>query len=186
MQDNKIVAMYWQRNEAAIHETEKKYGHYLCKIAYNILFDLEDSKESVNDTYMKAWNSMPPHKPNILSSYLGKITRQISIDIFRTRNRVKRQASEYAISLSELEECIPGNRTTEQEVELHLLADAVNSYLGTLSKDVRTTFIGRYYYADSIKEIAAYHNASESKVKSMLYRTRQGLKKYLKQEGFEL
>ena len=153
--------------------------------SYNILSDLEDSKESVNDTYMKAWNSMPPHRPGVLSSYLGKITRQLSIDIFRTRNRVKRQASEYAVSLSELEECISGG-TTEQEVELHLLADAINAYLGTISKEARTTFVGRYYYMDSIKEIAAYHDISESKVKSMLYRTRQGLKIYLKGEGFEI
>ena len=94
MQDDRIVAMYWQRDEAAIRETEEKYGSYLLKIAYNILFDLEDSKESVNDTYMKAWDSIPPHKPCILSSYLGKITRQLSIDIFRTRNRIKRRASE--------------------------------------------------------------------------------------------
>lgn len=185
MQDDRIVAMYWQRDEAAIRETEKKYAGYLLKIAYNILFDLEDSKESVNDTYMKAWNSMPPHRPGVLSSYLGKITRQLSIDIFRTRNRVKRQASEYAVSLSELEECISGG-TTEQEVELHLLADAINAYLGTISKEARTTFVGRYYYMDSIKEIAAYHDISESKVKSMLYRTRQGLKIYLKGEGFEI
>ncbi len=184
MQDDRIVAMYWQRNESAIRETEKKYGRYLLKIAQNILCDLEDSKESVNDTYMRAWNSIPPHKPCVLSSYLGKITRQLSIDILRTKSRVKRQASEYAVSLSELEDCIPNGNTTEQNVDLHLLADAINKYLGTLSKDARTTFMGRYYYMDSIKEVAAYHNMSESKVKSMLYRTRQGLKAHLEQEGF--
>ena len=93
MQDERIVELYWQRDESAIQETEQKYGSYLTKIAYNILSDLEDSKESVNDTYMKAWNSMPPHKPNILSTYLGKITRQVSIDILRKRNSLKRQAS---------------------------------------------------------------------------------------------
>lgn len=184
MQDDKIVAMYWQRDETAIRETEKKYGRYLLKIANNILFDVEDSKESVNDTYLKAWNSMPPHKPAVLSSYLGKITRQLSIDLFRTKHRTKRQASQYAISLSELEECICGNSTTEQDVDIHLLADAINTYLGTLSKEARTTFTGRYYYMDSIKEIAAYHGISESKTKSILYRTRQGLKAYLQQEGF--
>lgn len=185
MQDDRIVAMYWQRDEAAIRETEKKYAGYLLKIAYNILFDLEDSKESVNDTYMKAWSSMPPHRPEVLSSYLGKITRQLSIDIFRKRHRAKRQASEYVVSLSELEECISGS-TAEQEVEMHLLADAINAYLGTLSREARTTFVGRYYYMDSIREIAAYHGFSESKVKSMLYRTRQGLKNYLEGEGFEI
>ncbi|MCI8564484.1 MAG: RNA polymerase sigma factor [Lachnospiraceae bacterium] len=185
MQDERIVAMYWQRDEAAIRETEKKYGSYLLKIAYNVLFDLEDSKESVNDTYMKAWNSIPPYKPCILSSYLGKITRQLSIDVLRTRNRIKRRASEYAVSLSELEDCISSGDVTEQEVNLHLLADAINSYLGTLSKDARTTFVGRYYYMDSIKEVASYHKMSVPKVKSMLYRTRIGLKGYLKKEGFD-
>ena len=184
MQDDKIVALYWQRDEAAIRETEKKYGHYLLKIAHNILFDWEDSKESVNDTYLKAWNSIPPHRPAVLPSYLGKITRELSIDLFRTKRRVKRQPSEYVLSLSELGECISGSNTTEQGVDVHLLADAIGTYLRTISKEARTTFVERYYYMDSIKEIAAWHRISESKTKSMLYRTRQGLKEYLTQEGF--
>ena len=128
MQDEMIVASYWQRDEKAISETERKYGRYLSKIAYNILSDWEDSKETVNDTYLKAWNSMPTHKPSVLSTYLGKITRQLSIDAFRTRNRDKRKHSEYAISLSELEDCISGSETTEQSVELKLLARS-NQYL---------------------------------------------------------
>ena len=98
MQDEMIVDLYWKRDESAISETERKYGRYLSKIAYNILSDLEDSKETVNDTYLKAWNSMPTHKPSVLSTYLGKITRQLSIDAFRTRNRDKRKHSEYAVS----------------------------------------------------------------------------------------
>lgn len=93
MQDTSIVELYWNRDESAIEQTDKKYGHYLTKIAYNILSDYDDSLESVNDTYFKAWNSMPPNKPNLLSTYLGRITRQISIDIFRKRNRKKRQAA---------------------------------------------------------------------------------------------
>ena len=127
MQDERIVALYWQRDESAISETERKYGRYLSKIAYNILSDWEDSKETVNDTYLKAWNSMPTHKPGVLSTYLGKITRQLSIDAFRTRNRDKRKHSEYAVSLSELEDCISGSETTEQSVELKLLAEAINT-----------------------------------------------------------
>lgn len=125
MQDEMIVELYWKRDESAIQETENKYSRYLSKIAYNILADLEDSKESVNDTYLKAWNSMPPHKPSVLSTYLGKITRQLSIDIFRTRNREKRKASEYAISLTELEECITDSSTTEENIDLHQLAEAI-------------------------------------------------------------
>ena len=93
MQDEMIVDLYWKRDESAISETERKYGRYLSKIAYNILSDWEDSKETVNDTYLKAWNSMPTHKPSVLSTYLGKITRQLSIDAFRTRNRDKQYLS---------------------------------------------------------------------------------------------
>ena len=129
MQDEMIVALYWQRDENAISETERKYGRYLTKIAHNILSDWEDSRETVNDTYLKAWNSMPTHKPSILSTYLGKITRQLSIDAFRTRNRDKRKHSEYAVSLSELEDCISGSETTEQSIELKLLAEAINTYV---------------------------------------------------------
>ena len=184
MQDEAIVGMYWQRDENAIQETERKYGRYLSKIAYHVLADLEDSKESVNDTYLKAWNSMPPHRPEVLSAYLGRITRQLSIDMFRGRNRKKRQASEYALSLSELEDCVSGKDTTEQDVNLHLLSEAIGAYLRTLTPEARNTFVGRYYYMDSLKEVAAYFGRSESRAKSMLYRTRQGLKAYLEQEGF--
>lgn len=186
MQDEKIVALYWQRDENAIQETEQKYGRYLSKIAHNILSDFEDSREAVNDTYLKAWNSMPPHRPGVLATYLGKITRQLSIDIFRRRNREKRRASQYALSLSELEECVCGGNTTEQDVDLHLLAEAINAYLYTLTPQARNTFVGRYYYMDSIREVAAYYGMSESGVKSMLFRTRQGLRNYLEQEGFHL
>ncbi len=186
MQDDMIVELYWQRNEAAIRETELKYERYLSTIANNILNDMEDSKESVNETYLKAWNSMPPHKPCILATYLGKITRQLSIDIFRKRNRVKRRISEYAVSLSELEECISDGDTTAQNVDLQLLADAINTYLCTLSVEARSIFVGRYYYMDSVREIAGYFGMSESKVKSMLHRTRMGLKTYLEKEGFVL
>lgn len=186
MQDNEIVDLYWNRNESALRETESKYGHYLTKIAYNILYDLEDSKESVNDTYLKAWNSMPPHKPTVLATYLGKITRQLSIDIFRSKNRQKRQTSQYALSLSELEECVSGGDSTEDQVDIHLLTEAIGNYLYQLSPQARNLFVGRYYYFDSLKEVAAYYGFSESKAKSMLHRTRISLKKYLEQEGFEL
>ena len=184
MQDDSIVAMYWQRDEAAIRETEKKYAGYLLKIAYNILSDLEDSKESVNDTYFSAWRSMPPHRPSVLLTYLCKITRQISIDVFRKRNSAKRQESEYALSLSELEDCVSAGNTTEQDVDLHLLAKAIQDYLAELPGETRDVFIGRYFFSDSIREVAGYYGMSESKAKSMLYRTRIGLKKYLEQEGF--
>jgi RNA polymerase sigma-70 factor (ECF subfamily) len=186
MEDQRIVDLYWQREERAIHETEKKYERYLTKIAYHILADAEDSKESVNDTYLKAWNSMPPHKPAVLSTYLGKIIRQVSIDIYRKRNSMKRRASQYAISLSELEECITDGSTPWQTVELQMLADAISAYLRLSSVEMRNVFLCRYFFMDSIREIAAYYGVSESKIKSMLYRMRCGLKEHLEKEGFAI
>lgn len=184
MQDDKILDLYWQRNEAAIRETEVKYGHYLTKIAFHILSDWEDAKESVNDTYLSAWNTIPPQKPNFFLAYLSKITRRISIDLYRKRTRDKRKPSEYTVSLSELEDCLVAGNTTEQEIDLKLLAKAINDYLETLPVEARNLFIGRYYFADSIREVASYCNMSQSKAKSMLYRARIGLKTHLEQEGF--
>lgn len=185
MEDRDIVALYWSRDEEAIAQTQRQYGGYLYKIAWQVLADREDSEESVNDTYLHAWNSMPPQKPAALSTYLGKLTRQLSIDLYRRRNRVKRGGSEYALSLTELEDCVSGV-TTEEEVELRLLAEAMGRYLRGLSPAARTTFLRRYYFMDPLREIAGGQGFTESKVKSMLYRTRQGLREYLEKEGFSI
>ena len=184
MEDERIVSLYWDRDESAIRETEKKYDRYLTKIAYNILNNLEDSRESVNDTYLAAWDSIPPHRPSVLSAYLAKLTRRISIDCFRYRTRDKRMASEYAVSLSELGDCVSGGNTTEELVNVKLLADTIGIFLRLQSEDARTAFIGRYYFLDSIREIASYSGMSESKIKSLLHRTRLNLKAYLEKEGF--
>ena len=184
MEDDQIVSLYWNRDESAIRETETKYGNYLQKIAFNILNNTEDSRESVNDTYLAAWDSMPPHRPNVLSAYLAKLVRRISIDLFRYRTRDKRMASEYALSLTELEDCIPGGNTTEETVNGKLLADAIGIYLRLLPEATRTAFLGRYYFLDSVKEVADYCGMTESKCKSLLYRTRLGLKDYLQKEGY--
>lgn len=184
MEDARIVSLYWQRDEAAIQETERKYDRYLTKIAYNILSDLEDSRESVNDTYLAAWNSMPPHRPGMLSTYLAKITRRISIDRFRYRTRDKRKASEYEISLSELGDCVSGGNTTEEALNVKLLAEAIGAFLRLQSEETRNVFIGRYYFLDSVKDVAAYCGITESKCKTLLHRTRLALKEYLVKEGF--
>lgn len=183
MKDTEIVALYWNRDETAIKQTQDKYGIYLSKIAYNILSDFEDSKECVNDTYLSAWNSMPTHRPSVLSTYLGKIARQLSIDIFRKKNSIKRYASEYAVSLEELGDSFPDGITPEQALDAKLLDEAINSFLRILPDDARNTFIGRYYFFDSLKDVARYCGMSEGKAKSMLYRTRQRLKAYLVKEG---
>ena len=184
MEDEAIVSLYWAREESAIRETEAKYDRYLTKIAYNILNDREDSRESVNDTYLAAWNSMPPHRPSVLSAYLAKLTRRISIDCFRYRTRDKRMDSQYALSLSELGDCVSEGNTTEEIVNVKLLADSIGVFLRLQSEEARTAFIGRYYFLDSVKEISLYCGMSESKVKSLLHRTRIRLKAYLEKEGF--
>ena len=186
MEDAQIVSLYWDRSEDAIRETEAKYDRYLTKIAYNILSNAEDSRESVNDTYLAAWNSMPPHRPSILSAYLAKLTRRISIDRFRYRTRDKRMGSEYALSLQELGDCVSGGDTTQEIVNVKLLADSIGVYLRLQSQQARTVFLARYYFLDSVREIALSQGMSESKVKSLLYRTRLGLREYLEQEGFAL
>lgn len=184
MEDSEIVALYWQRDQRAIQETQRNYGRYLAKIACSILSNREDGEEIVNDTCLRAWNSIPPNRPDSLSAYLGKIARRLAIDALRRRGREKRVASAYAVSLSELEECIPGRGGAEDRLELSLLAQAISAYLRTLTPQDRNVFVGRYFYMDSLKEVAAYYGMSESKAKSRLHRTRLGLKAYLTQEGF--
>lgn len=186
MEDAEIVDLYWARNEDAIAETRTKYGAYLQKVAYNILSDLEDSQECVSDTLLAAWRSIPDNRPKNLRTYLGKITRQVSIDLYRRRNRMKRYASEYAISLEELGDSFTDGRTPEDELNARLLTETVNRFLRTLPDEARNTFIGRYYFFDSLQAVARYCGMSESKCKSLLYRTRQSLKAYLQKEGFDL
>ncbi len=182
MEDSRIVELFWQRDEAAISETQQKYGNYLTKIAYSILADVEDSRESVNDTYLKAWYSIPPQRPSALSTFLGRITRQISIDIYRKRNAKKRQGSEYALALDELYDCASPDGIPEKEVEAQLLAKCIGDYLLTLSDEKRNVFVCRYYFIDSVRDIADSLGISEAKVKSILHRTRIGLKQYLEKE----
>lgn len=184
MEDSAIVKLYWDRNEEALSQTQCKYGQYLLTIAQNILSDREDSRESVNDTYLAAWNSMPPHKPNVLSTYLGKLTRRISIDLFRKKISEKRGGGEYALSLEELGECAGGDGDPQRELEAKVLAEKIAAFLQAQPQQVRHVFIGRYYYMDPVKEIARYCRISESRVKILLYRTRQALGQYLQKEGF--
>ncbi len=186
MEDHEIVDLYWQRDESAIEETTKKYNHYLIKIAYNVLFDLEDSMESVNDTYYKAWNAMPPHRPEFLSTFLGKITRQGSIDMLRKKNSIKRGKSQYILSLAELEDIVASGNSPEDNIVLNELANSISNYLREQKEDACNIFICRYYFMDSIKDIASYFGTSQSSIKSKLFRLRNGLKEYLNKEGYEL
>ena len=182
MEDSKIVELYWERNETAISETQEKYEKYLSKIAYNILADIEDSKESVSDTYLRAWYSIPPHKPVRLSAFLAKITRQISIDIYRKRTSKKRIGSEYSLSLEELFDCASPDGNPEKEIDASELCKAISSFVSSLPSETANIFICRYFYFDSVRDIATYTGSSESKIKSILYRTRLDLKKHLEKE----
>ena len=184
MQDEEIVALYWARNEEAIGETAKKFGPYLTKIANNILADPEDSEECVQ--YLKAWNSMPDNRPSVLSGFLSRMVRQSALDLYRRRHAVKRYASEYALSMSELEDTFHGYADPEQEVDAVMLRDAVNRFLRGLSPTARRVFVGRYYFFDPIRQIAKDCGIAEGTAKSSLYRTRQALRDYLIKEGFDL
>ena len=185
MEDSEIVALYWAREEAAIEHTAQKYGAYLEKIACNILSDREDSQECANDTYLRAWNSMPTQRPSALTTYLGRIVRGLAIDRYRRRTSAKRAPSTYALSLSELGE-ICGGEEPETVLQQKHLEEAIGAFVRGLSPEARTLFLGRYYYFDSLKEVAAYCGMREAKAKSLLHRTRQKLRIYLEQEGFSL
>ena len=186
MDDKQLIDLYWARSESAIAETDKKYGKFCHRIAFNILANLQDSEECVNDTYMKAWNTIPPQQPEILSTFLGKITRHLAIDLFRKKHAEKRKNSEYSVSLSELDECIPDKFSAEKEFEQKELSESINRFLASLSKENRDIFVCRYFYSDSIKEIASFFKSSESKIKSSLFRSRKDLKEHLEKEGFYL
>lgn len=182
MTDTQIVEMYWDRNEQAVTATSEKYGTYCYTVAYGILHNEEDSKESVNDTYMSAWNSMPPHKPSILKTFLGKITRRLSIDRWRRKNAEKR-GGEIAEVLDELSECVAPNGDPIAETEKAMLDKTINTFVRKLKDTEQGVFLCRYWYAKSVKEIAKLFGFSESKVKVMLMRTRNKLKARLETEG---
>lgn len=184
MDDERIVALYWQRDQQAITHTEQKYGAYLTKVAYNVLGDWEDSQESVNDTYLSAWNAMPPHRPQALCPFLSKITRRISISLFRKKQSAKRGAGAYDISLSELDQCVAGGSTPEENYREKELAASIEKFLRGISEQARNLFIGRYFYMDSVKEAAAYCGLTESNAKVLLYRTRCALREHLRKEGY--
>lgn len=186
MNDKKIIELYNARDERAITHTAKKYGNFLKKISYNIVFDREDAKECVNDTYYKAWNTIPPQKPNILSVFLARITRFVSVDLLRKKTAERRGGGEYELSLSELTEIISGSDDTEDTALQNEMIRAIDTFLQTLPQKACDMFVMRYFYGDSIRDIARFCNASESGVKTTLFRTREGLKQYLEQEGYDL
>ena len=183
MDDNQIIDLFWERSEQAITATAAKYSRYCYAIAYNILRSKEDADESVNDTYMSAWERIPPHRPSVLSTFLGKITRRIWLNRWRSRTREKRGGGEVPLALDELAECVAGGQSAEQALEQKELSRAINLFLDTLAETERDVFVCRYWFLASIKEISSRFHFSESKTKSMLLRTRAKMKTYLLEEG---
>lgn len=182
--DDYIVELYLQRSESAIRETAEKYGYYCHSIAYNILMNREDAEESVNDTWLDAWRSIPPHKPTVLSTFLGKITRRISIDRWRKKQADKRGGGEMNLVLDELADCISTADDVEAEIEQHEMARIIREFLDTLPAAERRVFLRRYWYMDSVAVIAASFGFSESKTASMLHRTRIKLRAKLESEEY--
>ena len=183
MKDEAIVNLYWQRSERAIPETERKYGGYCHTVAMRIVNNLEDAEECVNDTWLGAWNSMPENRPSYLAPYLAKLTRWLSLSRVKAQNRLKRGGNEVTLSLEELDSELGAGTDLAQQIELKELSEYLNAFLFRLPAEERRVFLARYWYVVSIHEISEKSGYSESKVKSMLLRTRRKLKKALEVEG---
>lgn len=186
MEDKEIIRLYWNRNHAAITETESRYGAYCKTIALNILGNGEDTEECVNDTYLNAWNSIPPYRPAVLSSYLGKITRNLAFDRFRANHAAKRGGDEINIVLDELAECVSGTDSAADELDRQELRTAINDFLASLPAEKRSIFLLRYWYVYPVSEIAKKHDMTAGNVSVTLSRVRQKLKQYLLERGYAL
>ena len=184
IEDEIIIDRYIVRDERAISYTADKYGKQLVAIANRICDDLDIAEECENDTYLRAWNSIPPHEPRgYFFTFLAKITRNLALDRYKESNRLKRSATIVELT-GELSEIIAGNDDTTANAESEELKNYINSFLRTLHKEKRNVFIRRYWYMDSVAEIADRYGISEGKVKTILFRVRNGLKQYLKKEGY--
>lgn len=185
MTDNEIIELYWQRSEDAIFCTMREYGGYLIKLALNILHIREEAEECVNESYLSAWNQIPPDRPEKLLPYLGRITRCLALNRYDYLN-AKKRGTDFTLQLSELEDCLSSGDTTQQQVDNQALSQAISAFLKSQDIESRNMFIRRYWYSDSAKEIAKRYGVRESTVKSQLFRLRGRLKNYLIEEGFSL
>lgn len=183
MTDEKIIDLYWARSETAISETENKYGNLCSSIAYNILKNKEDTEECVNDTYLKAWNSMPTERPQRLMAFLAKISRNIALNKIKHDSAKKRGGSEIDVALDELCDCVSGDFLSDDIVDKMFFDGVINRFLAELKTQDRCIFVLRYWYLYPCAEIARKYQISESKVKVSLHRMRQSLKRILESEG---
>ena len=186
MEDTRIVDLYLNREESAIEETAKQYGTRLRALSFGIVGDKETAEECENDTYWRAWQRMPPDRPHGLRLYLGAITRHLALDRWRASHADKRGGGEVALSLEELGACVGTAHSAEDEAERTVLAALLSAFLGSLPRAECDLFVRRYWYMDSVAQIAARYGYSESKVKMTLKRTRDKLRSRLEKEGYIL
>ena len=186
MVDKEIVQLFLDRKEQALSVTAEKYGAYCKIIATNILENPEDAEECVNDAFLNAWNSIPPAKPENLATYLGKIVRNLALNRYYKNRAKRRYNGQFSLVLGELEELVSKKEGPEAVFEERELRNAINTFLSTLSAEKRNLFVCRYYYADSIVDIAKHFHKTENNVSVSLNRIRKQLHKYLTERGFEL
>ena len=185
MEDEKIVELYWQRSEAAITETDIKYGKLCKQLAKNILFNIDDAEEVVNETYLGVWNAIPPERPQYFKTFICRITKNLAMAKVRYYNADKRK-NEGVVSLDEVQDILSGYSTVEEEYEKKVVSGYISDYLRMIDQEKRNIFLSRYWYYRSIADIAKSYGMSESKIKTTLFRTRRKLKEYLKDKGVEL
>jgi RNA polymerase sigma-70 factor (ECF subfamily) len=184
VEDQQIIEMYLQQNENAVVQTAQKYSNYCRSIAIHILKSPEDADEALNDTWLAAWNSIPPHIPECLRTFLGRLTRNISLKHIRSESTLKRGSAEAKVIFEEVEDWLRSEQDIEQQVSEQALAEEIDRFLDGITGIERNVFVRRYWYMQSIAEIAEYHGFSESKVKSMLFRIRKKLYAKLKKENY--
>ena len=182
-EDEKIIELYWQRDQQAIQETAGKYGIFLHSIAWNILRSHGDAEECVNDTYLRTWNAIPPARPSAFRTWLGRIVRNLSLDRWKQGRTQKRGGGEMELLLGELDGCVPSPRCTESHLEDQEVASLISAFLRRLPWEARVIFLRRYWFGDDLAAIAARLGCGQGKVKSSLFRTRNALRTYLEQEG---
>lgn len=182
MEDQAIIDLYFARSDQAIRETQDKYGRMLRSIAYGILKSLEDAEECENDTYLKTWNAIPPQRPSVFSAFLSKITRNLSLDRYDELHAQKRGSGEVPALLDELAECLPAGGEVSSHLEEEELSGVINAFLKELKPDARNIFLRRYWFGDSVQEIAEKGGFGASKVKMSLSRSRKALEKVLEEK----
>ncbi len=185
MNDSELLQLYFCREQTAVDKTFEKYGRLCQGVAYGILKDRRDAEECVNDAFLNAWNAIPPQKPKSFSAFLTKATRNLAIDKLRKSSAKKRMLSEYEIALEELGECV-GTSEVEENFDASITLCAINSFLEAQNAKKRNIFLRRYFYFDSIKEIAQRYGLKDSNVKMTLKRTKDALKEFLEKEGIEI